>query len=71
MPRPIKKRTAKSYLRDVEALNRLRMAIRIDPGLDVEQADRAIVHIDRLVGSLLILIEEREKTEEEIDEATE
>ena len=56
--RPIKKRTAKTYQRDIEALGRLRTAIRLDRKLDLTKSSRAVKDLDKLVDSLLDLIGE-------------
>lgn len=57
MSRPIKKRTAKSYRRDVESLVRLHTAIRLDENLPKEKARDAMSKIDNLIDSLKELIE--------------
>jgi hypothetical protein len=53
---PVKKRTTKSYQRDVEHLTRLRTAIRLDVTLDMTSADRACEAIDALMKNLATLI---------------
>lgn len=51
--RPTKKRTAKSYARDVESLSRLRMAILLNEG---ERGQKAVEGIDTLVKALIVLM---------------
>jgi hypothetical protein len=55
MSRPIKKRTAKSYARDIEALGRLRTAILMDSSIDAVAMGKAMVQLDKLVGALIEL----------------
>jgi hypothetical protein len=55
MSRPIKKRTAKSYARDIEALGRLRTAILMDNSIDAVAMGRAMVQLDKLVSALIEL----------------
>jgi hypothetical protein len=55
MSRPIKKRTVKSYRRDIEALVRLRTAICLDDKAEPTQARTAIKKIDECVRALLPL----------------
>ena len=59
MTRPVKKRTAKSYARDVETLVRLRAAITLDDSADWALAQKAIKQIDATIEALKPLIEER------------
>lgn len=56
MARPVKKRTVVSYRRDVEALTRLRSAIKLDPDLTKPLADKTCVDIDTLIDSINELI---------------
>jgi hypothetical protein len=60
MPRPIIKRTTKSYKRDIEALTRLRTAIKLDRELDQNLAGSALTDIDKLIDSIWKLAELRE-----------
>ena len=53
MSRPIKKRTAKTYARDVESLGRLRTAILMDNSLDAVARGKAVVQLDKLVNELV------------------
>ena len=61
MPRPIKKRTAKSYRRDVEALGRLRTAIQVDLDIDRDLQTNAITEIDTLITTLAAIIRNTEQ----------
>lgn len=56
MPPPVKKRTSKSYARDIEALARLRTSLLLDRSIPKAGADTAIADIDRLTTSLADLI---------------
>lgn len=56
MSAPIKVRTSKSYVRDIEALGRLRSAIMIDPSLRAASAAEALTRIDELIRALVALI---------------
>jgi hypothetical protein len=61
MPRPVKKRTAKTYRRDVEALGRLRTALLVDLEIDSDLRKQALDNIDTLIGSLAEILKEHEK----------
>lgn len=56
MARPIKRRYARSYTRDVEYLSRLRITIQLDKALDREVARKAMLAIDGLTDALAELI---------------
>jgi hypothetical protein len=60
MARPIQKRTSKSYQRDIEALTRLRTAIKLDRHLDPTLVNTAITDIDKLVDSVWKLAENQD-----------
>lgn len=61
MPRPVGVRTAVSYKRDVESLNRLRVAIKIDKRVNQVITNKAVQEIDMLIETLIQLINEVEK----------
>jgi hypothetical protein len=65
MARPIKKRTAKSYTRDAEHLNRLRMAIRLDPSVDADTMVVAFRQIEALIETLSTLALSAEAVEDD------
>jgi len=50
--RPVKKRTAKSFKRDMEALMRLRQALMTDSSLNQEDVDDAVNDIESLSRKL-------------------
>ena len=62
---PVKKRTTKSYQRDVEHLTRLRTAIRLDVSLDVGSVDKACASIDSLMKDLANLIRQVDRQEKQ------
>lgn len=55
MSRPIKKRTAKTYARDIETLGRLRTAILMDNSIQPAAMGKAIIQLDNLVKALIEL----------------
>ena len=59
MPRPIKKRTAKSYHRDIEALGRLRTAIKLDLAIDHQLQVKAASDIDTLTETLSRILQQQ------------
>lgn len=56
MARPTKRRTAQSYARDIEAINRLRTAILLDRDADPRVSALAVEQIDTLTRTLVGLI---------------
>lgn len=62
---PVKKRTTKSYQRDVEHLTRLRTAIRLDVSLDIGSVDKACASIDSLMKDLANLIRQVDRQEKQ------
>lgn len=64
MSRPVKRRTVQSYRRDVENLNRLRVAIKLDTQLDRTLSDKACLEIDKLMATVIDLINQVEKKAE-------
>lgn len=58
MSRPVKGRTVVSYRRDVESLNRLRTALKLDSKLPKPLVAKASTEIDTLVDTLIKLIEQ-------------
>lgn len=60
MARPIKKRTAKSYQRDVEVLGRLRTAIQIDGDVDFALQSKALENIDALIATLAAILQKQQ-----------
>jgi hypothetical protein len=63
--RPIKKRTVKSYTRDIEAIGRLRTAIYMDSSLERKESDEAVALIDKLVRRLATFVKSEAENEEE------
>lgn len=55
MARPVKSRTVKAYGRDIEHLNRLRMAIMMDASIDSTKAHEVQAAIDKLIADLIQL----------------
>ena len=55
MARPVKSRDIKSYKRDIEQLNRLRMAIMMDDSIDSAKAKQVESAIDQLIVDLIQL----------------
>lgn len=53
MPRPILKRTAKSYQVEIERLGRLRTALRLDTELSDSEYQDAVAKIDVLTNALM------------------
>lgn len=56
--RPVKKRTTKTYMRDVEAITRLRTAILLDQSLLQTDAREAVNAIDVLIEKIAKFIVE-------------
>jgi hypothetical protein len=62
--RPVRKRVS-GFANDIAALNRLRTALKITPGLDENEARLAIRDLDALVERLAVLhqsVENRKKS---------
>ena len=55
MARPVKTRTPRTYERDIEHLNRLRMALLMDRSLDSARVNRTKAVIDKLITELIEL----------------
>jgi len=62
MARPIKKRNAVSYQREIEQLYRLRAAILLDLNLDMALLLDTISKLDILINSLSALTEDARKS---------
>lgn len=65
MARPTGQRTARTYVRDIEHLNRLRSDVLINQRLDDTARKDVINQIDSLVSSLLVMINLLAKTDTE------
>jgi hypothetical protein len=61
--RPIKRRTVKSYTRDIEAIGRLRTAIYMDATLLQTESDEAVELIDQLVRRLSTFVKKEAENE--------
>jgi hypothetical protein len=61
MSRPVKRRTIKSYGRDIEHLTRLRTAIKLDRTLTNPLAETTCLQIDTLMSHLIELIRMQEE----------
>ena len=64
MARPIQKRTAESYQRDIEAIGRLRTAILMDTSLDQKLGKSAVSSLDDSVEKLRAIIKWQEENSE-------
>jgi len=58
MARPVKTRDVRTYTRDIEHINRLRMAIIMDGSIDSERAKAISDKIDSLTADLIALSKE-------------
>jgi hypothetical protein len=58
MARPVKTRDVRTYTRDIEHINRLRMAIIMDGSIDSERAKTISDKIDSLTADLIALSKE-------------
>jgi hypothetical protein len=58
MARPVKTRDVRTYTRDIEHINRLRMAIIMDGSIDSERAKEISDKIDSLTADLIALSKE-------------
>jgi len=54
MARPVKIRDVRTYTRDIEHINRLRMAIMMDSSIDSELAKQMCDKIDSLTADLVV-----------------
>jgi len=61
MARPVKKRTGRSYARDVETLVRLRAAIQLDTTIGEGDTSKAAAQIDGLIETIGRLMNRRRK----------
>jgi hypothetical protein len=55
MARPVKSRNVKAYSRDIEQLNRLRVAIMMDTSIDSGKAKELQAILDSLIAELIQL----------------
>jgi hypothetical protein len=58
MARPVKTRDVRTYARDIEHINRLRMAIMMDSSIDSARAKEISDKIDSLTADLIALSKE-------------
>jgi hypothetical protein len=58
MARPVKTRDVRTYTRDIEHINRLRMAIIMDNSIDSARAKEISDKIDSLTADLIALSKE-------------
>lgn len=56
MPRPVRRRTAEGYKRELEAITRLRTAVLMDSTIDKPLSKQLIADIDKLTDTILLVV---------------